>query len=325
MHNNGSTNSSQSSGGAGFELGAASNAQVSANSVIENNTLHSNFGPGIRLRNTVSNTLVRKNVIYENLYAGVQVQLRAAGIGVEATISQNSIYNNTELGIDISHNTSTGNPDQVTFNDANDVDSGPNGGLNFPQFTRAVHTGSDLIIQGCAPTGSTVELFEADVSAGSGSGASVGDNRFGKTQDYGEGEIYIDSFEEGVGEDSTLAAVNCSGLSDADGNDATGMSPFQWRMTLPAGLQVGDKLTATATISGTGTSEFSAVAIIAGQDYGDAPNTYNTTLAADGARHDVINEVYLGSTKPDVDSDGQPDSAASGDVRMKMALLPLAH
>ncbi|WP_281271815.1 GEVED domain-containing protein [Leucothrix pacifica] len=313
MHHNGSSNSSVSSGGAGFELGAASNAQVSANSVIENNTLHSNFGPGIRLRNTVTNTTVKKNVIYDNLNAGVSVQLRAAGLGVESTITQNSIYNNGELGIDISHNTTNGSPDQVTLNDANDSDGGPNTGLNFPQFTRAVHSGSDLIIQGCAPTGSTVELFEADVSSGSGSGASVGDNTFGKTQDYGEGETYIATFEEGVGEDSTLPAVNCGGLTDSDGNDASGMSPFQWRMSLPGSLQIGDKVTATATIAGTGTSEFSAVATIAGQDYGDAPGSYQTTLISDGARHDVINDVYLGSAKPDVDNDGQPSSSATND------------
>ncbi|RVU85720.1 DUF11 domain-containing protein [Leucothrix sargassi] len=313
MHNNGSSSSSSSSGGAGFELGAASNAQVSANSVIENNTLHSNFGPGIRLRNTVTNTTVSKNVIYDNLYAGVQVQLRATGVGVESTITQNSIYNNAELGIDISHNTSTGDPDQVTLNDANDVDGGPNGGLNFPQFTRAVQSGSDLIIQGCAPTGSTIELFEADVSAGSSSGASAGDNQFGLTQDYGEGETYITSFVEGVGEDSSLNTVSCNGLSDADGNDASGMSPFQWRVALPSGLQIGDKITATATIAGTGTSEFSPVAVISGQDYGDAPNSYRTTLLSDGARHDIINGVYLGNAQPDIDVDGQPSVAASAD------------
>jgi uncharacterized repeat protein (TIGR01451 family) len=263
---------------------------------------------GIRILNSADITIgdgtaPGSNIIANNGSDGLYVDGTT-----DAVISRNSLYNNGGLGIDLVSAAA-----DVTLNDADDTDTGPNGGLNFPQFTRVVYSGSDLIIQGCAPTGSTVELFEADVSSTSSSGATAGDNRFGKTQDYGEGEVYITSFEEGVDEDNTLAAVNCSGLSDADGNDATGMSPFQWRMALPAGLQVGDKLTATATLAGTGTSEFSAVAIIAGQDYGDAPSSYNTTLASDGARHDVINNVYLGSAKPDVDSDGQPSTAANGD------------
>ncbi|WP_169446448.1 GEVED domain-containing protein [Leucothrix mucor] len=263
---------------------------------------------GIRILNSADITIgdgtaPGSNIIANNGSDGLYVDG-----ATDAVISRNSLYSNGGLGIDLVSAAA-----DVTLNDANDADTGPNGGLNFPQLTRVVYSGSDLIIQGCAPTGSTVELFEADVSSTSSSGATAGDNSFGKTQDYGEGEVYITSFEEGVDEDSTLAAVNCSGLSDADGNDATGMSPFQWRMALPAGLQVGDKLTATATLTGTGTSEFSAVAIIAGQDYGDAPSRYNTTLASDGARHDVINNVYLGSVKPDVDSDGQPSTAANSD------------
>ncbi len=48
-------------------------------------------------------------------------------------------------------------------------------------------------------------------------------------------------------------------------------------------------------------------------DYGDAPDTYGTTLNANGARHGVINDVYLGAARPDIDADGVPNVAANGD------------
>ncbi|PWQ97949.1 GEVED domain-containing protein [Leucothrix arctica] len=49
------------------------------------------------------------------------------------------------------------------------------------------------------------------------------------------------------------------------------------------------------------------------QDYGDAPDQYSTLLASGGPQHGTINGVYLGSTAPDNDSDGQPSSSADGD------------
>jgi hypothetical protein len=47
-------------------------------------------------------------------------------------------------------------------------------------------------------------------------------------------------------------------------------------------------------------------------DFGDAPNTYGTVLASDGARHVLDGVHWMGSTV-DKEPDGQPNSAASGD------------
>ena len=47
-------------------------------------------------------------------------------------------------------------------------------------------------------------------------------------------------------------------------------------------------------------------------DFGDAPNSYGTTLASNGPRHPFSSEVYLGSPA-DEDSDGQPGPGANGD------------
>ena len=47
-------------------------------------------------------------------------------------------------------------------------------------------------------------------------------------------------------------------------------------------------------------------------DFGDAPNSYGTTLASNGARSSVNPRAYLGSPA-DEDSDGRPSPAANGD------------
>ena len=47
-------------------------------------------------------------------------------------------------------------------------------------------------------------------------------------------------------------------------------------------------------------------------DMGDAPASYGTTLADDGARHQVVAGLFLGA-QIDFDADGQPSAAADGD------------
>lgn len=50
-------------------------------------------------------------------------------------------------------------------------------------------------------------------------------------------------------------------------------------------------------------------------DFGDAPESYGTSLSNDGARHDISQgtPLYLGSTPPDDEIDGQVSDAANGD------------
>lgn len=47
-------------------------------------------------------------------------------------------------------------------------------------------------------------------------------------------------------------------------------------------------------------------------DFGDAPDTYSTTLASNGPRHEVDGVTWLGSVGPDGDADGQSDDNAVG-------------
>lgn len=48
-------------------------------------------------------------------------------------------------------------------------------------------------------------------------------------------------------------------------------------------------------------------------DFGDAPNSYDTLLSNDGARHRVPSAYWLGPMSPDIEPDGQPNANATGD------------
>ncbi|WP_187775860.1 GEVED domain-containing protein [Luteimonas suaedae] len=49
-------------------------------------------------------------------------------------------------------------------------------------------------------------------------------------------------------------------------------------------------------------------------DWGDAPNSYATLLAGNGARHTIVaDSPYLGASLPDFEIDGQPNAGATGD------------
>jgi len=63
---------------------------------------------------------------------------------------------------------------------------------------------------------------------------------------------------------------------------------------------------------GSGTSCDACTQGSSGMDFGDAPNTYKTLTAGNGARHTKVSGVYLGKTC-DVETDGKPDTTAQGD------------
>lgn len=63
---------------------------------------------------------------------------------------------------------------------------------------------------------------------------------------------------------------------------------------------------------GPGTSCDACVVGISGMDFGDAPDSYHTLQANDGARHTKVTGVFLGSTA-DIETDGKPNISATGD------------
>ncbi len=187
------------------------------------------------------------NVVFSNAGAGIVLINNSNG----NLISQNSFYANgtlvDALGIDL-------DDDGVTLNDNGDGDNGPNGLLNFPIIESAYINAGNLNIKGWARPGSIMEIFLTDVQEGT---ATQGDNELGMSTDYGEGQTFLATVIEGSGSDLDSSV---SSYNDADGNtDNTNRYHFQ--IAVPPAVSVGQKITATATISGS-TSEFSPMSII---------------------------------------------------------------
>ncbi|MBG47998.1 MAG: sodium:calcium exchanger [Pseudozobellia sp.] len=189
-----------------------------------------------------SNSIISNNVITSNGGAGLVI----SGSGSSNLISENSFFANGTatgaLGIDLGN-------DGVTINDLGDTDSGANGLNNFPILSAAYQAGNNLVLMGWITPGATVEFFFTDISEGS---AAEGANTLSRSKDYGEGQTYIATRTEGSLDDLEGAS---SSYSVFDGN-TDNVNRFKFSVPLPIGTDLGDKITATATLSNT-TSEFS--------------------------------------------------------------------
>lgn len=157
------------------------------------------------------------NTIAFNGKDGVSVYIDGTG----NYIAGNSIFSNAELGIDL-------NADEVTPNDPDDLDVGPNGLQNYPILNSATFDGTDL----------TVEL---ELNSNTGPFQSYDLHFYANTEcdssGYGEGAIYI-----------TEVAGITNGI-------------YTFTFPVPSAI-VGKYITATATSWLNSTSEFSACLIV---------------------------------------------------------------
>jgi Right handed beta helix region len=197
------------SGGVGI-YSSSDNAEISGNIVggvglgNADYGIHTADGPSLTIANRVS----------RNLLGGISVT------GPEGqTLSKNRITQNLGLGIDLAGN------GVVEVNDAFDVDTGPNGLLNFPVITAATVVGGNAsvswLVNGLPSTAFTLEFF---ASAACNPGAP-----------NGEGARFLGSLP---------ATTGAAGF--VSGNGVLGAAT------------VGEFVTATATDTTTGsTSEFS--------------------------------------------------------------------
>ena len=169
------------------------------------------------------------NIIAENGLSGISVwehtnnTYNADG----NKITQNAIYENGTLGIDLRN-------DGVTPNDATDPDMGPNQGLNFPVITSAIYSAGNTTITGTIdidtnPTQAVVEVFKA--------------NR--DPTGYGEGALYLDyTTPDATGNWSVVV----TGLSPSDSVTATttdmnsNTSEFSGCVLVSSGVGVGQAL-----------------------------------------------------------------------------------
>ena len=185
-----------------------------------------NVGTGIRFTGTVDNVLIgdasAPNLIRFNR-RGIEIELGLPGeIALNNRFLANYISSNDLLGIDLEG-------DGVSNNDANDIDSGPNGLQNFPVISRAERTATGLLIEGFldVKTSAGTLVFDIAVYANSTCDASG----------HGEGERYLGS--------ATVALRNLINEN------------FMFTLVTADLLEPGVQITSTAT-GAEGSSEFSA-------------------------------------------------------------------
>ena len=242
------TNLIDNSGGFGIDAeNISSPITIDQNTITTSGLMGGDCLAGIILGN--DDASITGNIIHDNAGSGVEIVNNSSG----NLISQNSFYANgtagPALGIDLKQ-------DGVTLNDSGDGDNGPNGLLNFPIIEAAFAAGANLVVEGWSRPGAIIELFLTDINEGT---ASAGDNQFGLSTDYGEGQTYLGTVIEGSGSDT---ASGTSNYTDLDGN-TDNTNRFKFSIPLPAGVKIGNFLTSTATISNS-TSEFSPQSIIKG-------------------------------------------------------------
>ena len=224
--------------GHGIEVGSV--AAGVGNNLIENNTVFNNISAGIALRKGATGNIVRKNVVFAN-EVGISVNIEGVAQTDQNTITQNSVYNNRQLGIDLHEQVTVAKFDGVTLNDPGDLDIGSNQLTNFPVITSALIDSGKLVIEGFAEPGATVEFFIAEPDP----------------TGFGEGRTFVGAAVEGSADDGD--ATNDWYGPTVDGltvSTAPVYSPrFRFEFPVPPGVTEGTLLTATATVGGS-TSEF---------------------------------------------------------------------
>jgi CSLREA domain-containing protein len=174
---------------------------------------------GIRGYARAHDNLILGNVIANNP-VGIQFSSKDSG-NVRNRMSQNSIYNNTNLGIDLGSVSTGSNPVNFTVHGVNPneqhLSGAPNN--NIPHPALASVTPNEVVGLACANC--MVEVFKADIATTAAANT------------YGEGKTFLGRSQAGP-----------------DG---------QFRITVPvtASLNVGDYVTSTATDTISNTSEFS--------------------------------------------------------------------
>ncbi len=229
--------------------GALGNIQIH-NCSIEHNNIGNESGfisetAGIRINSNnsvVSNSLIRNNVI------GVLISNRLDDTTTKqlfnVTLTKNSIYNNSKLGIDLADGSDfeiAFSGDNVTLNDGMLNASQPNYGVDYPVITYAQLNGSKLYVEGFIgneSVGASQVFSNAIVEIYLVKNANGGDNLVGNNVSssvldnyYGEGWIYLGNI-----------------TSDSNGR-------FSGSVDVPVSVDSNSVITATTTLNGN-TSEF---------------------------------------------------------------------
>ncbi len=229
---------------------------------------------------------VEANIVAFNNARGIVLSTDS---GVGNSILGSSISDNAGIGIDL-------NDDNVTANDPDDTDSGPNDLQNFPVLTTATIAGNNIAIEGSLDTDSPstnyrIEFFSSSTCDGSG---------------HGEGETPIG-----------FTTVSTDGSGDAS-----------FSTNFVAEVTSGQQITSTATedFGGTAfgsTSEFSPCLVAAvsdsdgdgiPDDQDNCPFDPDNDIDGDGVCGDVDGCPNDGNkTEPGVCGCGMPDTDTDND------------
>lgn len=200
--------------------------------LIVENTIRDNTSAGIQAIQGDGNDTIRHNLIYNSGVMGIRVSLRGSPTN-KVKITQNSIYDNGTLGIDLDEDGVTAN-NGVTNNAAQ-----ANFNIDYPIITLvALSPVNSLYVQGfvgSAPNQTQFANAVIEVFKGKGNGNENGEVIFGdgSSVPHLEGERYL----------GTL-------IADANGNFSG--------ILMVSGINAGDGIVATATDALGNTSEFGA-------------------------------------------------------------------
>ncbi|UTZ29231.1 LruC domain-containing protein [Vibrio campbellii] len=188
--------------------------------------------------------------------------------------------------------------------DLSPLDSDPNATLNIVRITStasvsltdfAFHPGDGSLY---GIDNNSGILYEFDPTNGNAN--AIGDT--GETGTFGAGYFDVNgNYYVARNEDGKIYRVDLS--EDNAANIAAGIVPaVEFVSNGPSSSQNDGARCANAPV----TDEDIPV------DFGDAPDSYNTTLASNGPRHEVDDVTWLGAVAPDGDADGQANDNSVG-------------
>ena len=249
--------------GSGVDFAGSAGAILVTGNTISNSGAGGTETSGVRAfgqGNTIS-----LNVITGSAGNGVLVRSGTNAANVEGTtfISRNAITANGQLGIDLLNTGDGETAGTVTLNDLGDTDGGSNGAtavggnglLNFPVITQARISGTNLLVRGFSRPGAVIELFGVNVGTNTADGSG-----------FGEGGTYLATGTEGSGGDTNPQVGPYSGLINGRNQGTDNTNHFTLTIplaSLPVALTAGVSiLSATATLPGVGTSEYSGIVTV---------------------------------------------------------------
>ena len=288
--------------------GGASTAAISLGTNVGNTNIRGNLIQdgtlGIRLENDGGSNAadeIDENSILNNTDSGILITASATGDGLN-TISENVITGNGGAGVAIAasqQNTITVNV--INNNNGLGIDLGDDGLVDAAENA----AGPNIFLSSPVIT---------SVTASDGVNLNINGN-FNST--LAVAPVQIELYANSVCNPNTVGSAEVLARGEGEllaaGPSASVFGTF-FNIATPLAL-VGTRsfFTVIARDANGNTSEFSNCEQSVTSDYGDAPNSFGTLKASNGASHIRNTNLRLGTALTDIESDGVPTTNALGD------------